>query len=80
MITDMTMPGMTGADLAREILKIRPDIPIILCTGYSELITEEDAMEIGIRGFALKPLSLAHLANLIVEVFGEQTDPALMVP
>ncbi len=53
-ISDMTMPGMTGKELAIEILKIRPDIPIIFCTGFSDLITEESAKSIGIREFLMK--------------------------
>ena len=64
-LTDMTMPGMTGIDLAREILKIRPNIPIILCTGFNELITEEKAKAAGIREFAMKPLGLTSIAGLI---------------
>ena len=48
-ITDMTMPSMTGADLAKEILKLRPDIPIVLCTGFSDQINAEKAK----GGFAL---------------------------
>ena len=64
-ITDMTMPGMTGTDLARELLAIRPDLPIILLTGFSELITEEKARQMGICGFAQKPLTLELLATLI---------------
>jgi PAS domain S-box-containing protein len=67
-ITDMTMPGMTGIDLSKEILEIRPTIPIILCTGFSELITEEKARAMGIKGFAMKPLSLRGVAGLIREV------------
>jgi FixJ family two-component response regulator len=47
-ITDHTMPRMTGDTLAQELLRIRPDMPIILCTGFSELVTEERAKEIGI--------------------------------
>jgi YesN/AraC family two-component response regulator len=54
-ITDQTMPGMTGVDLARRMLQIRPDLPIILCTGYSNLISEEKVKNLGIKGFALKP-------------------------
>ena len=50
-ITDMTMPGMTGDRLAQKILEIRHDIPIILCSGYSEHISEEKAKKIGIREF-----------------------------
>jgi CheY-like chemotaxis protein len=64
-ITDMTMPGMTGADLAREILRLRPDTPIILCTGYSELISEEEALKMGIRRYLLKPLFMGDVAREI---------------
>jgi CheY-like chemotaxis protein len=64
-MTDMTMPRMTGADLSREILKIRPDIPIVLCTGFSETIRENSAKAIGIREFVLKPVVLKDLAHII---------------
>ena len=47
-ITDMTMPDMTGTDLALKILRLRPDMPIVLCTGFSELISEEKAKSLGI--------------------------------
>lgn len=67
-ITDQTMPGMTGADLARRILQIRPDIPIILCTGYSNLVDEHTAKMIGIKEFALKPLTKAVISKLIRKV------------
>lgn len=50
-ITDQTMPGMTGLDLTRRILTLRPNMPIILCTGYSTLISEEEAKAHGIRAF-----------------------------
>ncbi|MCK5227059.1 MAG: response regulator, partial [Desulfobulbaceae bacterium] len=50
-ITDQTMPHLTGAELAKEILQIRPDIPIILCTGYSAMISEEKAKKIGIKRY-----------------------------
>jgi len=64
-ITDQTMPEMTGIDLARRMLQIRPDVPIILCTGYSPLVDEESAKLIGIREFAIKPLTMASIAQLI---------------
>jgi PAS domain S-box-containing protein len=64
-ITDMTMPGMTGIGLSKEILGLRPAIPIILCTGFSELITEEKVKALGIKGFAMKPLRLRIIAHLI---------------
>ena len=67
-ITDMTMPGMTGADLSQEILKIRPHLPIILCTGHSDLITAEKAKALGIQGFVFKPFTLGTITRLISEV------------
>jgi CheY-like chemotaxis protein len=70
-ITDMTMPNIRGDNLARELLKIRPEIPIILCTGFSELISEEKSRSIGIRRFIMKPLKMKVLANTIREVLKE---------
>ena len=67
-ITDQTMPDMTGYDLSRRILQIRPDIPIILCTGYSTTISEEKAKLMGIKEFALKPLARGDIAKLIRKV------------
>jgi two-component system cell cycle sensor histidine kinase/response regulator CckA len=64
-ITDMTMPNMTGNRLARELMGICPDIPIILCTGFSELITEERAKEMGIREFVMKPLIMSEMARVV---------------
>ncbi|HPG42010.1 MAG TPA: two-component regulator propeller domain-containing protein [bacterium] len=64
-ITDQTMPNLTGADLSKEILRIRPDMPIILCTGYSESITQEKALALGIREFILKPLTMTTIASAI---------------
>ena len=67
-ITDMTMPNMTGEKLAGKILAIRPEIPVILCTGYSEQITEQRAKDIGIQAFVMKPLIMRDLAGTIREV------------
>ncbi len=67
-ITDQTMPEMTGIDMARRMLQIRPSLPIILCTGYSSLITEEKVKAAGIRGFALKPLVKREIATLVRQV------------
>ncbi|MFP5212618.1 MAG: response regulator [Acidobacteriota bacterium] len=64
-VTDQTMPHMTGADLSREILSIRPDIPVILCTGFSETVTEENARAIGIRKMFMKPFSVKELAEAV---------------
>ena len=67
-ITDMTMPNMTGDKLAAKMLQIRPDIPIILCTGYSDQITERRAKEMGIKAFVMKPLVMKDLAAQIRDV------------
>jgi PAS domain S-box-containing protein len=67
-ITDQTMPGMTGVDLARRILQIRPRMPIILSTGYSSQITEDKAKAAGIKGLAFKPLAKKDIGELIRKV------------
>ncbi len=67
-ITDQTMPEITGAELAEKVLEIRADIPIILCTGYSSTMSEEKARELGISGFAMKPLSLNDLSAIVRQV------------
>ena len=67
-VTDMTMPNLTGDKLAKEIMQIRPDIPIILCTGYTDLITKEAAKHMGIREFIMKPLNRLQLAKTIRKV------------
>ncbi len=64
-ITDMTMPKMTGDQLARKLMAIKPDIPVILCTGYNETITEEKALAMGIDKFVMKPIVKDELANII---------------
>jgi PAS domain S-box-containing protein len=67
-ITDQTMPDLTGMELAIELIKIRPDIPIILCTGFSELITPERAKALRIRQVLMKPLEMRRLALSIREL------------
>jgi PAS domain S-box-containing protein len=67
-ITDLTMPHMTGIDLAREILKIRSDTPIILCTGFSEAVNENRTKLLGIKGFLMKPLALRDLAETVNKI------------
>jgi len=59
---------MTGTVLSRHLLQIRSDMPIILCTGYSEIITEEEAKKLGIREFIMKPLFMKDLALAIRRV------------
>ncbi len=67
-ITDQTMPEMTGFDLAGEIMRISPDMPIILCTGYSHTIDEEQARSIGIKEYVMKPIKTHELAKVIRRV------------
>ncbi len=67
-ITDQAMPNMAGAELARELLALRPDISIILCTGYSSVITEQKARELGIRRFCLKPMDRKKFAETVRDV------------
>ena len=67
-ITDHTMPAMTGVELTKEILRRRPDIPIIMCTGFSETITEKSAKAIGIRDFVMKPILRRDMATKIRHV------------
>ena len=69
-ITDQTMPGMTGETLARRMLQIRPDLPIIICTGFSTVMSADKAKSIGIKAFALKPLVKKEIAKLIRRVLG----------
>ena len=70
-ITDMAMPHMTGDQLATQILKIRPDIPILLCTGYSQKISEEKALKAGICSFAMKPMNNVDFAVTVRKVLDE---------
>lgn len=67
-ITDQTMPEMTGSALAREIFAIQPDMPVILCTGYSSIITKEEALAMGIKAFVMKPMAMKEIAPLIRRV------------
>ena len=64
-ITDQTMPNMTGAELTKKLIAIRPDIPAILCTGFSEVISEEKAREIGISEYVMKPVVMSDIAKTI---------------
>jgi PAS domain S-box-containing protein len=71
-ITDMTMPRMTGKQLVKEILEIRPDMPTIICTGFSEKMDEEKAKGMGIRHYIEKPINRADLAKLVRKVLDEK--------
>jgi signal transduction histidine kinase/ActR/RegA family two-component response regulator len=79
-ITDMTMPQMTGDRLARRVWEIRPDIPVILCTGYNEMISEDKASAMGIRKFLLKPVDKEELAIAIRSALESAGTPPYLVP
>ena len=64
-ITDMTMPGMNGIELAQEITKISPQLPVILCSGYTDVVEEENASDMGIGAFITKPISRNELSETI---------------
>ncbi len=70
-ITDQTMPSMTGEVLAAEVRRLRPDIPVILCTGYSHVISSERAKALGFDAFCLKPLLTQDLSRTIRNVLGD---------
>jgi PAS domain S-box-containing protein len=71
-MTDQTMPAMTGEDLGKELMRICPDIPVILCTGYSDLISSEKAIAMGFRGFIMKPFTLRESAELVRRVLDQK--------
>ena len=72
LITDMTMPHLTGVELAAKALVIRSDLPVILCTGFSDLINKEQAHALGIRAYLMKPISIHQLATTVRKVLDEK--------
>lgn len=68
LLTDVTMPGITGDRLAQEVLTIRPDIPVLLCTGFSENIDKRKAEQIGIKGFLMKPVGKSDMARTVRQI------------
>jgi len=71
-ITDLTMPNMTGDKLAQKLMAIRPDIPVILCTGFSEKMSKEKAEALGIEGFLMKPVVMKDLSGMIRKVLDKK--------
>jgi PAS domain S-box-containing protein len=74
-ITDMTMPQMNGLNLARKLLEMRPDLPILLCTGFSDLASEEKARAAGIREFIFKPLTMSDFARATRSLLEKPSGP-----
>jgi len=73
-ITDMTMPNMTGEELSKKIMTIRPDIPVILCTGFSQRISEKRAKNSGISAFIMKPFLADEMTRTIRQVVDKEKD------
>jgi len=71
-ITDYVMPDLTGVDIAEKMLRIRADIPIILCTEDSELISSKKAVALGFRGLILKPFNYREFAGLVRRVLDQK--------
>jgi CheY-like chemotaxis protein len=63
LITDLTMPRMTGVELARRILEVRPELPVLICTGFGQAVSAEQARQLGVAGYLLKPISRSDLAH-----------------
>ncbi len=78
-ITDMAMPNMAGDKLSVELTKIRPGISILLCTGFSEIMSEEKAMLLGIKGFLFKPIVMNDLAQKVREVLDKMNSSDLLL-
>ena len=76
-ITDMPMPKMTGNELAKELNALRPDIPIIICTGFSERINNLNAKLTGVNGILKKPISKSEMAHMVRKVLNEAKDSSL---
>ena len=70
-ITDMTMPNMSGDELAMALLEMRPDLPVILCTGYSKKLTDASVLDPGIQALVYKPIVKAELAKTLREVLDQ---------
>ncbi|HZU31532.1 MAG TPA: PAS domain S-box protein, partial [Candidatus Angelobacter sp.] len=76
-VTDLSMPGMSGAELAREVLQTRPNIPVVMMSGYLRPEDEREARQIGIRELILKPDTVEELAKSLHRVFTESADSTL---
>ncbi|MFW2371947.1 MAG: response regulator [Gammaproteobacteria bacterium] len=73
-ITDQTMPDMLGTQLAKEMLNIRSDIPIILSTGYSSIVDADKARLMGVSAFIMKPVDNKKLAKTIRSIFDTRSE------
>jgi DNA-binding NtrC family response regulator len=76
-ISDKSMPLMTGERLAMEMILIKPGIPVIICTGFSDENAVKRAKAIGVKGFLMKPMAIGDLAEMVRKVIDEVADSAL---
>ena len=72
-ITDQTMPHMTGFELAQKVIAVRPGLPVVLCTGFSETVSAEKAAAVGIREFLMKPFDLRRIAETVRRVLDQSS-------
>ena len=75
LITDVEMPGLSGAELARRVLARRPTLPVIVVTGYSDDFDEASAMALGVRRYMLKPVGPQELLKAVTACLAEETPP-----
>ena len=68
LFTDITMPGVTGAELMKNVLSLYPELPVVICTGFSETLTEEQVLALGARAYLPKPVTREQLATTVKQV------------
>jgi DNA-binding NarL/FixJ family response regulator len=73
LITDQTMPSMTGAALGTKVQSIRSDLPMIICSGYTDTLSPADARRIGFRCYVHKPYSISRLSEIVHTLLSEGT-------
>ncbi|MCP4548168.1 MAG: PAS domain S-box protein [bacterium] len=78
-ITDQTMPEITGGEITKAILKLRPDLPIILCTGFSDILTKEQALELGVIEYLVKPFRIQSLKETIYRILDTRSETAQII-
>ena len=79
-VTDMTMPILAGDKMAREMMDVRPDIPVIICTGFNTHLSKETAMSKGFKGFLMKPVAFNDLALAVRKVLDDSSNLFSLIP
>ena len=75
-VTDLSMPGMSGFELARSMLDLRPDLPIVMTSGYLSADDQHTGVQLGLRALILKPNTVDELAGVLSQLFRSPADPA----